>query len=134
MDHRHEDRRGLRRGAMLGVIVSSPAVTAMAVDLTVGGQRVTAYRDAGAVFLTIVGPYALIVLAGLGVYGALRWEFKYLASAVILGPFTLLRPFVVLAATVVAVRHTPAPGVAITAILAAASVLLVEPVLNRRYR
>lgn len=134
VDHRQEDHEGLLRGAFFGLLLSTPAVIALIVDVTVGDQRLTAYRDAGTVFLVIVGPYALVVLAALGVYGALRWELKYLASAVILGPFTLLRPLLVAVATAVAVWHHPATGIAVSAALAASSVLLVEPMLNRRNR
>lgn len=48
-------------------------------------------------------------------YGVLRWELRYLASAVILGPCTLLRPYVVAAAAVAVI-----------------AVLVVEPILDSR--
>jgi hypothetical protein len=76
----------------------------------------------------------LVVAVALTVYASLRWELKYLASALVLGPFTLFRPLVIVTAGIFAINHERAIGVAITACLAAAAVLLVEPISNHRYR
>lgn len=131
VDHRAEDRRGLRRGVAVVVMLSVPAMLALIVDLAAGGQELASYRDAGLDFLMIVGPYAAIVLLALAVYGLLRWELRYLASAVILGPFTLVRPYIVVAAAVVALVRAGSAGIAVTGALAAAAVLLVEPMCGR---
>jgi hypothetical protein len=89
--------------------------------------------EAGIAFLTVVAPYAVIVTIALGAYAALDWKLKYLASALILGPFTLIRPYVCIAAVAAGILRTSTPSIAITAALAAAAVLLVEPICNRHY-
>ena len=131
IDHTAADRRGLLRGAALITLLAIPAISATIVDVALGSGSMRAYTEAGLAALTVVGPYAVIVLLALGVYGALRWELKYLASAMILGPFTLVRPVVVAAAAIVAIVHTQTAGVAAAVILAGVAVLLVEPTLSR---
>ncbi|WP_425954865.1 hypothetical protein [Xylanimonas sp. McL0601] len=132
VEHAVEDRRGLVRGAVLITALAVPAVLSTVLDVTLGPAAMSTYVSAGLAALAVVGPYAVIVLLALGVYGALRWELRYLASALILGPFTLLRPVVVVAAAVVAILDVRTAGVAIAVALAAAAVLSVEPILNRR--
>jgi hypothetical protein len=134
VDHTAEDRRGLSRGAALIVALAAPAVLVTVLDVTLGPGAMDAYVSAGTAALAVVGPYALIVLLALGAYGALRWELKYLASALILGPFTLFRPVVVVAAAIVAIVHASAVGVTVAVVLAGTAVLLVEPILNFQAR
>lgn len=45
------------------------------------------YNWAGAAMLAVYGLYALLVLAALACYVTLNWQLKYLASALVLGPF-----------------------------------------------
>lgn len=134
VDHVAEDRAGLRRGVALVALLALPAITSMVVDVTIGGGSMASYRAACLSFLAVVGPYAVMTGGALGVYALSRWELRYLASAVILGPCTLLRSYVVVVAAVVAVARTPSPGVSVTATLAVSAVLLVEPILNQRHR
>jgi hypothetical protein len=81
--------------------------------------------------LTIYLPYGVLVLRALGVYALLNWRLGYLASALILGPFTLARPAI--AAAGAAYVATTAPGMAgkLTPILAVAVILTVEPLAGR---
>lgn len=134
VDHRTSDRAGLRRGAALVALLTTPAIFAFALDVTMLGQRTSAYVDAGLVFLAVISPYAAIVLVALTAYGALGWKQKYLASALILGPFTLARPYVAIGASVLAVLSLRDTSVGVAAGLAVAGVLLVEPVSNRRWQ
>jgi hypothetical protein len=130
VDHAARDRRGLLRGTALVVVLLAPAVMAAALDVRYDDEPSATYRRAGEAFLAVVGPYALLVVLALAAYGLLRWELKYLASAVILGPFTLVRPYVLVAAVVVAVVRVPDAGLLLTALLAGGAVLAVEPLLN----
>jgi len=134
VDHVASDRTALRRGAWLVVVLTTPAVLALVVDIGLRGERVHVYVQAARTFLVILAPYAATVLAALAAYAALSWELKYLASALILGPFTLVRPYVAIAATVITVLGASDWSVAVAAALATAGVLLVEPVANRLYR
>ena len=131
VDHTAEDRRGVRVGTALVVILLVPAFATAGTDLATGSDR-RPYAAAGGAFLLVVGPYALLVLLALGIYGALGWRLRYLASALILGPLTLLRPYVVLAGALVAATRGSHPMVWVSGALACAAVLAVEPILDRR--
>ncbi|WP_251153113.1 hypothetical protein [Cellulosimicrobium sp. Marseille-Q4280] len=133
VEHAEESRRGLLRGAVLMALLAAPAIASMLTDVVLGAATMATYRAAGLAAMAVLGPYALIVLLALGVYGALRWELKYLASALVLGPFTLIRPAVVLAAAIVAIVRTHEIAATVSITLAAAAVVLVEPILNRRH-
>ncbi|MFJ9388837.1 hypothetical protein ACIRON_08460 [Nocardioides sp. NPDC101246] len=130
VDHTREDREGMLRGAGLFVLLSLPALAALAIDVLRRGRGIDAYDSAADIFLLFIAPFAAIVLLALATYGLLRWELRYLASAIILGPCTFLRPYVVSAAAVVAAVLAGEPGVAVTAALAVIAVLAVEPLLD----
>lgn len=133
VDHGAQDGDAMKRGTGLVVLLAIPAIVAFVLDVSVFGQGISVYTESGLMFLTVVAPYTLVVAVALGAYAALGWKLKYLASALILGPFTLIRPYVCIAAVAAALLHTSTPGIALTAALATAAVLLVEPVCNRHY-
>ncbi len=91
------------------------------------------YRGAGVGMLAVYAPYAALVLLALAGYLTLGWRSRFLASALLLGPLTLVRPAVVLAGVVVvavAMRDVVATALVLGA---AAAVLAVEPVAGRRW-
>jgi hypothetical protein len=81
--------------------------------------------------LAVYGPYALLVLLALLSYAVLGWRQRYLASALILGPFTFLRPVVALVGAVLAAVVGHDTVVALIACLATGAVLAVEPIADR---
>lgn len=89
------------------------------------------YLRAGTIMLAVYAPYALAVLAALAVFATLDWRKRYLASAVILGPFTFIRPALVVIGAVIAVAATRNIAVAITTVLAVIAVLMTEPGADR---
>lgn len=110
-----------------------PGLLAFALDLTAGNQSASSYAEAGLIFLSLLAPYAILVILALVGYAVTGWRRRYLASALILGPFTLFRPYYVLAAATVTVLRVSDLTVTSTAVLAVAAVLLVEPIANLRY-
>ncbi|MFE4000682.1 hypothetical protein ACFX43_18035 [Nocardioides sp. YIM B13467] len=134
VNHSAEDRAGMLRGAVVFVLLAFPALVVLGLDLRVRGQGVDAYATAAGVFLLVIAPFAAVVLLALAAYGILRWELRYLASAMILGPCIFLRPYVVAAAAVVAVARAGEAGMTIAAVFAVAAVLAVEPILDVRSR
>jgi hypothetical protein len=126
--HRQADRRAARRGAALVAALMTPAVTLTCAGYVLHHPPGGLYLRAGEAMLAVYGPYALVVLAALGCYATLGWRKRYLATAVILGPLTLIRPVVVVLGAAVAVLATHDVGVAIAAALAGLAVLAVEPV------
>lgn len=130
VDHAHEDGAGMRRGVVVFAMLSLPALAFLGIDRGLLQHGVDAYVSAADTFLLAIAPFAAVVLLALAAYGALRWELRYLASAIILGPCTFLRPYVVVAAAVVAVVRSGEVGVAVAAGLAVVAVLAVEPILD----
>ncbi|MEI7058631.1 hypothetical protein WBG06_22605 [Nocardioides sp. CCNWLW239] len=132
VDHAQEDSAGILRGVRLFPWVAAPAVAVAVVDVLRGGGA--AYGTAGDLFLLIIAPFAVMVLLALAAYGILRWELRYLASAIILGPCTFLRPYVVTVAAIIVIVRTAEVTVAVAATLAVIAVLVVEPILDARAR
>ncbi|MGO8957479.1 MAG: hypothetical protein ACLQFR_08950 [Streptosporangiaceae bacterium] len=120
-----------RRGATLAGILLTPAVSLACADTLLDHSKIGLFLRAGEVMLDVYAPYGLAVLVALVTYATLGWRKRYLAAAVILGPFTLLRPVVVVLGAGLAVGVTHDVAVAITAILAILGVLAVEPVADR---
>lgn len=130
VDHRATDRAGLRRGLRLFAVLALPVVAVLALDLALRGATAD-YGEAATLFLAALAPYAALVVGALVAYGCLGWRHKYLAAAVILGPFTLARPYIVIAAAAFALLRVGDAGVAVTGALAVVAVLLVEPLADR---
>lgn len=128
LDVRALVRRGARRGAILGASVVGAVVGLVAVGGLVGldlgdGLAVLAARG-----LVALGPFG--ALAGLGLLGYLRssLDVRCLAVAIVLGPCTLARPVVLIAAGVATAWSSPAGAwlvvTAVTGVLLAAEALL----------
>ncbi|MGE5134816.1 MAG: oxidoreductase [Gemmatimonadota bacterium] len=133
ISHRAADRLAARRGASLVCLLLAPVTALVSADVTVHPARTAVYTRAGEAMLAVYGPYAAVVLAALGCYAVLGWRQRYLASAVILGPLTLLRPAVAVAGAVLAAVATHDGGAAVCAVLAVVAVLAVEPAADRRW-
>jgi hypothetical protein len=133
IDHRREDRQAALRGGVLVIELLAPIGVAAAVDALLRPAQRGHMADAGAAMLSIYGPYALIVGIALTVYLLLGWRQRYLASAIVLGPFTFLRPVVALSGAVAAVIAGRDPTVGALAVLSVVVVLAVEPLADRRW-
>jgi hypothetical protein len=81
--------------------------------------------------LAVYGPYALLVLIALACYAISGWRLKYLATALILGPFTLLRRGIAILGAALAMTLSNDLVVAIMAGLSVVAVLAVEPLADR---
>jgi hypothetical protein len=129
--HRQADYLAARRGAVLAFVALVPviAVTVGAVELHPG--RLPAYTRAGEAMLAVYTPYGVIVVVALACYVTLGWRQRYLASAVILGPLTLLRPAVALAGAGLGAAVAGDAVAAACAVAAALAVLTVEPLAGR---
>lgn len=128
LDHRRSDVRASLRGGVLVIALLALPVAAASIDASARPHRRHLYRRAGEAMLAVYGPYAALVLLALLVYATLGWRLKYLATAVILGPFTLLRPVIALAGALVAAFAADDVLVALIGCLAVGAVLAVEPI------
>jgi hypothetical protein len=131
INHRSSDRRAARRGTTLVAILLIPAVTLTCVATVLHPFRIGLYLHAGEIMLAVYAPYGMAVLAALAIYATLDWRKRYLASAVILGPFTLLRPAVVILGAILTIAVARDAWITITVILAVVGVLAAEPVADR---
>lgn len=131
IDHTLNDRRGAKRGLILSAGFLVPISVAICIDAATSATTLDAYHDAGRTMLWIFAPYGVLVLAALAAYLTLDWRRRFLASVLILGPFTLIRPLVVVSA-VVAVGYTNDHAtVLLSAVAAGVAVLAVEPLTGR---
>jgi hypothetical protein len=131
INHRRHDQEAARRGAWLAGVLLGPAVALIGGDALAHPARLADYTRGEAAMLAIYGPYALLVLVALAAYATLTWELKYLASAVILGPLTLLRPAIAILGVIAAGVASNDLTVTIAAALSVIAVLAVEPLAGR---
>jgi len=104
------------------------------VDVVARGERLELYREAGAAMLAVHLPYGVLVLLALAAYLTLSWRRRFLASALLLGPLTLLRPLVAVSGLVLATWAGHDLLVGLVAAAATSAVLSVEPLADRRWR
>jgi len=108
-----------------------PVVVVVLLDTVLRHSRWQTYRVAGEAMLTVYLPYAALVLIALAAYVLLNWRHRFVAMALILGPFTLARPVVALTGALVAAWWTRDVMAAGLALAAAVAVLTVEPAVGR---
>lgn len=131
INHRKSDYQAARRGAGLAGALLTPVIAAACADLLAHPARLGQYTRAGKAMLEVYGPYALLVIAALACYTALNWRLRYLASVLILGPLTLLRPVIAILGGALGLARGNDPAVAVLAGLAVTAVLMVEPLAGR---
>lgn len=129
--HVTADRRASVRGALLGAGLLLPAAVVWKVAIRSEADRPDDLRRACDIVLAVLSPYAAVVLLALAAYAVLGWRQKYLASALILGPFTLLRPAAAALAAGYGVWRSDSAAVVAVIALGTVAVLAVEPLAGR---
>lgn len=133
VNHRADDLLAARRGAILILLLLLPIAGFVTLDISLRSERLHDYTRVGLGMIAVYLPYALLVLAALLAYAILGWRFRYLASAVILGPFTLARPLVAVAGWVAGAIWSRDVLAGVAAGLCVVAVLAVEPLADRRW-
>lgn len=114
-----------------GLVVALAAATVTALLITAApGALYAELLEIGARMLQVFLGYALLVVAALALYGTAQTELRILATVAILGPFTLLRPLVIVAATMWGVAHGASPLAFFLTVASSASVLLLGRALD----
>ena len=131
ISHRRYDRQAARRGAGLACVLLSPAIAVASADVVLRPGHLDDYARAGTAMLAVYGPYTVLVLAALACYATLNWQLSYLASALVLGPFTLFRPGIAILGAAVGMALGRDVVTAFAAVLSAIAVLAVEPLAGR---
>ena len=131
--HRRQDVAAHLHGLATAAALLAPVAAVVLIDLAARPARWNAYLDAGRAMLALYLPFGAIVLGALAGYALLPWRHRFLASALILGPFTFARPFVALAGALLAGYSTHDVLATAAALTAVAAALTVEPMQNRRW-
>lgn len=131
--YRRAVRRGLRHGLAVTLLVG--ALVGLAVMTSPDpAARLAALLDAAEALGTVVGAYATVVLLALAVWMVAEADVRTLASVTVLGPLTLLRPWVVAAGAAWGVAHAGDHVAMVLTGVACALQLGVEPWLGRAWR
>ena len=93
--------RAMLLGAGAGVVISAALGLVTFIVMSQMAQPFALFAEMvliGRTMSVIFGAYAFLVVAALLVYGLSRHEVRTLSTVAILGPFTLLRPWIVVLA------------------------------------
>lgn len=105
-------RRAMLRGALFGQLAVAVVGAVVAVVLVFSPRPLALVRElqgAGARMLVFYVPYALVIFLTFAVRAAPSVDIRSITSVVIFGPFTLLRPFVVVAGVAWGFLYAPGP-------------------------
>jgi hypothetical protein len=134
IDKRHYYRRALIRGALMGQVAVAIAGTVALGMLATSAQpaRLIVTLDSVATrMLMIYVPYALILIATFFVRAIPSVDIRSITSVLVFGPFTLIRPLVVLAGAIWGFLAAPTAGVALLLVLVVTLMLGMEFALDR---
>jgi len=123
-------RRALIRGALFGqlAVLIIGVITAIAlVSSSDAAALFSRFELIGARMLTVYVPYALIILITFCIRAVPSVDIRSITSVLIFGPFTFIRPLIVLAGAVWGVVAAP------SAITIAITVLIVSLMLGLEY-
>ena len=130
-------RRAIRRGLRHGLVTAS--ASAALVGLVVGlspspSDRIEELTRCGQSVLAVLAAYAILVLLAMGVWAAGEADLRTLASVVILGPFTLIRPYVILAAAAAGAMSAKTALTGATVLIACFLQMAIGPWLGRAWK
>ena len=95
--------RAMRLGMALGVVAVGLIALVVGLCLGLSSAPDALYHDfevAGLHMLMVYTPYAFIAMVALGFFFIPRPEISSLTTVIVLGPFTMLRPLVIIAGAV----------------------------------
>jgi len=122
-------RRALVRGAVFAVATIAVFLL-VALGLVGAGVAWTELELTAARLVMVYGAFASLVLLALGLYLVGSFDFAVLASVLVLGPFTLLRPWVIAGGAVWAALVAPSWLAGALAVVAGATMVGFERLLD----
>ena len=129
-------RAALARAAVAGTIVIAGNAGLVAALVAAASDPAAAWADllrAGGRCVEVFGAFASVVLIALLFWLAPVRELRIIPTVTVLGPLTLLRPFVVAGGLLFAAAGASTWRVWLVAAVAGTSMLAFEHVLGRRY-
>jgi len=127
-------RHAMIRGALLGQLAVAIVGVAAVIMLAVSPQPAAlfaSFERVAARMLMIYVPYALILMLTFIVRAIPSVDIRSITSVLVFGPFTLIRPFVVLAGAIWGLLAEPKPEIVFLLLLILALMLGLEPALSR---
>lgn len=137
IDKRAYFRRAIARGLAAGALAVVLLAAFAALLITTAPVPAAVYSDmisAGATMVWIFATYATLVFAALLAYLVPSTDVSTLATVIVLGPFTMLRPWVVAAGAIAAALTAREPRTAVLALVAGAVLASLERLLGRARR
>lgn len=130
-------RRAVARGLVAGLIVLAGLGAVAGLLIGTAADPAGSYStmcSAGASMVWVYGSYATLVFLALGGYLIPDEDVSTLATVIILGPFTMLRPWVIWAGAAAAIVAAREVRTAVLAVAAATVMSGLEPALGRAWR
>jgi hypothetical protein len=130
-------RRAIRRGLRFGFGVAALTVVLATAALAAAPSPYARFAELTTTawwMLPILAVYATVVLVAMGLWAAAEADVRTLASVTVLGPFTLIRPWVIAAAGALGAWHAPSVPAALVAVGACVLQIGLEPWLGRAWR
>ena len=127
-------RVAMMRGGVAGVWVVGANMALAALLVMTAPEPDAVWRDllrAGADCVVVFGAFATLTLIAIAFWLAPLQELRLVPTLLVLGPLTLIRPFVIVGGLIVAIIRTPSPRVVIAAVVAGVSMLAIEHWLGR---
>ena len=128
---RRRDLLAAARGGLTGLVLLAPVVVVVLLQVAADPGRTARHLRAGQLMLAVYLPYGALVLLALACYSLLGWRRRFLAEALVLGPFTLARPAVALGGALAGAWASHDVAVAAAALASGLAVLAVQPVVDR---
>lgn len=119
--------------ATLQVALLAGLAFVLAQSAPVPGNIWSDFLGAGKMVIWVFGPYAAIAMLGLAVFVVPSPDVRTLATVVVLGPFTMLRPALVVATLMATMAIYRSWQVAVMAIVSAIVLLSFEVRLTRKH-
>ena len=127
-------RRAMIRGALFGqiaVLIVGAAIAAMLLVSPIPLARIHDLEQVGSRMLTVYLPYAIIVFVAFAVRVAPSVDLRSITSVLIFGPFTLIRPIVVVVGVVWGFLSVPSVVTFLLGLMTVALMLSLEWVMGR---
>ena len=127
INKQHYYRRALLRGALMGqiaVAIAGVVAAGMLATSTQPARLVDTFEQVATRMLLIYVPYALILIATFFVRAIPSVDIRSITSVLVFGPFTLIRPLVVLAGAIWG--FLAAPTVSVFVLLSLVVLLMLE--------
>ncbi len=134
IDKRLYYRRALLRGALLGQIavgIAGIVAGAMLATASHPARLFETFDQVATRMLMVYVPYALILTIAFFIRAIPSVDIRSITSVVVFGPFTLIRPLVVLAGAIWGLLAAPTAGVTLLMALVVSLMLGMEYVLDR---